>query len=206
MTTPKMQTVVIEISEHTLAQLRAHTMPEYARATPAQVIVQALLDYQRRCQEMTVSQELLRELSARAGMKPIIDSPQTLVKAFEAVTTLDKNSAIIHLEEPVAIQLGMLAKNLGITLGEELAQLYTKAVSLSWIMTMDDKRYVMFNRQEWERLQVETGRRQPGGSDLVQEIIRRVKPTSAEVVALPEEAAAASPKGMTLAELVAHGT
>ena len=101
---------------------------------------------------VTISQNALRELAARAGLRKPIRSEDDLIRAFECVTSLDRHSCVIHLEPAEAPQIEATATGQKIPFGEAVVQYLLHAIASNWFSERIEVKHIMFQPGEFKNL------------------------------------------------------
>jgi len=101
---------------------------------------------------VTISQNALRELAARAGSRKPLRSEEDLIKAFECVTEIDRYSCVVHLESAEIPQIAASAAGQKIPIGEAIVQYLTHAIAQGWFSERVEVKHIMFRPEEWRNL------------------------------------------------------
>jgi len=145
----------------TLTQMTVNIPPDDVRKirpmfpdakSDGDAIAGAVHDVLAKKSHVLISQEVLRDLTARAGMRKPIRSEDDLVKAFECVTKLDRNSCIVHLEAAEIPQIAATAEGQKMPMGEAIVQYLLHAICQGWFSERIEVKHIMFQPAEWKAL------------------------------------------------------
>jgi hypothetical protein len=102
--------------------------------------------------KLFISHPTLRELAARAGVRNPIRTEEDLIKVFECVTNLGKNSCVVHLEAAEIPQIAASAEGQKIPMGEAIVQYLTHAIAMGWFSERIEVKNIMFQPAEFKNL------------------------------------------------------
>lgn len=168
----------------TLTQIPVNIPPDDVRKikpmfpdakSDGEAIASAVHDVIAKRAHVTISHETLRELAARAGSRKPIRSEDDLVKAFECVTGIDKNSCIVHLEAAEIPQIAATAVGQKMPLGEAIVQYLLHAIAQGWFSERIEVKHIMFQSAEFKNLAAILGVPVVRGSEHLIKLIMGVK-------------------------------